>query len=54
MCNISPGDKCRDGRDGNAGSGWLSKSDFFIIIEKECVQTLRIRLIIAKTSPVEI
>lgn len=26
MCNISPGDKCRDGRDGDAGSGWFSKS----------------------------
>ena len=27
MCNIGPGDECGDGRDGNAGCGWLSKSD---------------------------
>lgn len=45
MCNISPGDKRRDGRDGNAGSGWLSKSDEYL--HYFSVQTLRIRLIIA-------
>lgn len=27
MCNYSPGDKCRDGRDGNAGPGWLNYPD---------------------------
>lgn len=30
MCNISPGDKCRDGRDGDAGSGWFSKSHLYL------------------------
>lgn len=26
VCNRSPGNKCGDGRDGDAGCGWLSKS----------------------------
>ncbi len=34
--------------------GSVSLMSIFMIIEKECVQTLRIRLIIAKPSPVEI
>lgn len=27
MCNISPGNKCRNGRDGHAGLGWFGKTD---------------------------
>lgn len=30
VCNVSDGDKCRDGRDGDAGCGWLSKSDDYL------------------------
>lgn len=40
MCNYSPGDKCRDGRDGNAGPGWLSKSDKYLHYHRKikCVE----------------
>lgn len=30
MCHINPGDKCRNGGDGNAGPGRLSKSDEYL------------------------
>lgn len=30
MCHIGPGDKCRDGRDGDAGSSRLSKCDQYL------------------------
>jgi len=40
MCNLSPGDKCRDGRDGDAGSGWLSKSNEYLHHYRKVLRSL--------------
>ena len=52
MCNLSPGDKCRDGRDGDAGCHGPSEFDeelyYYGNIE------WRIWVVFAESSPVEI